>query len=606
MSKTEDLQTTALAPSGGEADRAARKIAELKGILSAVMDNYPGLVFAKDAGTGIYLACNQAFADYAHKLSPAGVVGLTDAQIFDEKTAAHFVEDDRKTVSADEPYVFYEDVPDAAGNPKRFETKKQKFIDDAGRLCLLGLCRDVTEFVRIRKESESNRAAYERAEESKIIYTRIAQALARGYTDLYYVNVQTEEFIEYRTDDTDDLLAEERRGGNFFERCESAIRQLVHPDDRAALIKAMSRSSLTQALDRSEAFVMTYRLLSPHRGSNYFTLKISRLRDDERFIIIGVMNVDEQVRQQRAVELAKEQRIAYARLNALSQDFLCLYIVDPESGDYREFSSSAEFASFSLAKKGADFFGSARETGNRLVYRDDRDRFLSGFSREQVLDEIAKTGRFMLSYRLMMNGKPHYIQLKAAMVNEPEGQRLVVGILDIDSSVRQEQEYSKRLAQAQTKATFDALTGVRNNHAYRDIEERLNSEIAQNRHPEFALTILDVNDLKRVNDSQGHQAGDRYLCAACKIICDIFQHSAVYRFGGDEFVVISQGGDLARIDQLIETMRQHNEKAIVSDGISIACGMAKYEEDARVTSVFERADIRMYENKKDLKARTVR
>jgi len=605
MSNTRDSKTTAPSPSGAGTDRAAGKIAELKSILSAVMENYPGLVFAKSADTGIYIACNQAFADYAHKQSPAQVVGLTDAQIFDAKTAAHFVEDDRNALSMDEPYVFYEDVPDAAGNPKRFETQKQKFIDETGQVRLLGLCRDVTEFVRIRRESESNRVAYERAQESKIIYTRIAQALARGYTDLYYVNVQTGEFIEYRTDGGSDMLAEERRGENFFERCLAAINQLVHPEDRAALSAAMSRSSLTQALDRSEAFVMTYRQLSPHHGSNYFTMKVSRLEDDERFIIIGVMNVDEQVRERRAVELAKEQRIAYARLNALSQDFLCLYIVDPESGDYREFSSSEEFASFALAKKGADFFGSARDKSN-FVYPDDLERFLSGFSKEQVLAEIARSGRFMLSYRLMMNGKPNYIQLKAAMVNEPEGRRLVVGILDIDSSVRQEQEYSMRLAQAQTKANYDALTGVRNNHAYRDIEDRLNTEIAQNRHPEFALTILDVNDLKRINDSLGHQAGDRFLCDACRIICDIFEHSAVFRFGGDEFVAISQGRDFDRIDELVEAMRQHNEKAILTGGISIACGMARYEGDARVTSVFERADIRMYENKKDLKARTVR
>lgn len=127
----------------------AAKIRELKQSISSLLDNMPGLSFSKDAETGVYLACNQAFAEYAHKANPEGVVGLTDAQIFDPVTASHFVEDDRMALSMDGPYIFFEDVPDAAGNQRQFQTTKLKFIDDVGRLCTLGLCQDVTELVRV-------------------------------------------------------------------------------------------------------------------------------------------------------------------------------------------------------------------------------------------------------------------------------------------------------------------------------------------------------------------------------------------------------------------------------------------------------------------------
>jgi hypothetical protein len=80
-----------------------------------------------------YLACNQAFADYAHKETPEGVVGLTDFEIFDPDTALHFIEDDKKALSMEKPYIFFEDVPDAAGNPRQFQTTKLKFIDAIGR-----------------------------------------------------------------------------------------------------------------------------------------------------------------------------------------------------------------------------------------------------------------------------------------------------------------------------------------------------------------------------------------------------------------------------------------------------------------------------------------
>lgn len=87
------------------AAHAAATIAELRESISALFDNMPGMSFSKDAETGVYLACNQAFAEYAHKETPEGVVGLTDADIFDPATARHFAEDDRLALSMDEPYI---------------------------------------------------------------------------------------------------------------------------------------------------------------------------------------------------------------------------------------------------------------------------------------------------------------------------------------------------------------------------------------------------------------------------------------------------------------------------------------------------------------------
>ncbi|MBR0307976.1 MAG: amino acid permease, partial [Mogibacterium sp.] len=277
-----------------EAAEAARKIAELRASLSALMDNMPGMSFSKDASTGIYLACNQAFAEYAHKENPQGVIGLTDAEIFDPETARHFVEDDRMALSMDEPYIFYEDVLDAAGNPRQFQTTKLKYIDDVGRLCTLGLCQDVTELVRIRRENVTTKEAYEKARSTGIIYTHIAQTLARGYTDLFYVNIENGDFIEYFTDGENGSLKEARRGVKFFDECKIEAEIYLHPEDRTAFIEALDRDTLLDALNRNKNFIMTYRLLTED-GSTYVSMRVSRMEDDERFIIIGVTDVDEQM-----------------------------------------------------------------------------------------------------------------------------------------------------------------------------------------------------------------------------------------------------------------------------------------------------------------------
>ena len=133
-------------------------------------------------------------------------------------------------------------------------------------------------------------------------------------------------------------------------------------------------------------------------------------------------------------------------------------------------------------------------------------------------------------------------------------------------------------------------------------EERLNDQLQENKDLEFAIVILDVNDLKKVNDTDGHNAGDQYIKDACRIICETFNHSPVFRVGGDEFAVIAQGNDYNNIDKLINQVYEHNMTARNSGGIVIACGMAKHENEGSVAPVFERADQNMYDNKNDLKS----
>lgn len=283
----------------------AKEVAELQQSINSLLDNMPALTFSKDIETGRYLACNQAFAEYARRETPAEVIGLTDFEIFEEPVAAHFVEDDRKAFAMDEPYVFYEDVADAAGDPRQFQTTKLKFYDTVGRSCLLGMSMDVTETERARK-----------------------------------------------------------------------------------------------------------------------------------------------------------------------------------------------------------------------------------------------------------------------------------------------------------MATRDALTGVRNKHAYVDAEQQLNDQIEAHHVPDFAIVVCDINDLKTVNDTQGHMAGDAYIKRACATICEVFKHSPVFRVGGDEFAVISQGHDLAHMDELTAQLDAQNAANKPSGDLQIAYGVARFEGDRNTSAVFERADKRMYACKAQLKAAT--
>ena len=581
----------------------AAEIAELKQTITSLLDNIPGRSFTKDARTGVYLACNQAFAEFARKKSPEEVVGLTDAELFDAETAKRFVEDDKMALSMDEPYIFFEDMPDASGETRQMKITKRKYTDATGRECVLGVSQDVTDTYRIRRMQAVTKKEYEKARGAGAIYTHLAQALARGYAQLYYVDLNTEEYIEYRPDAGTSGLTEVRRGWHFFEECLDEADELVYPEDREMVKKALDRKTLIRELDEDGTFFLSHRV-NGEDGPKYVSMKVTRMQDDDRYIVMGITDIDEQMKQRNATLRAQEEEIAYKRLKALAGEFICIYVVDPETGRYREFTSTAEYQSaFAQAESGTDFFITTREAAKEFTYPEDLNRFLSVFTKENVLADIERSGIFAVSYRLMIDGEPRYMRLKAGMVEEKNGRRLIVGINDIDLQVRQEEDYVDRLAKARIKTSVDALTGVKNRHAYLEAIERLDDESADDAARKYAITILDVNDLKKVNDTDGHKAGDEYLRDACRVICRIFKHSPVFRIGGDEFAVISQGDDYDNIDELMRQMNERNGEAVRTGGIVIACGMAKREGDSSTATVVERADGQMYENKRKLKAK---
>ncbi len=121
--------------------------------------------------------------------------------------------------------------------------------------------------------------------------------------------------------------------------------------------------------------------------------------------------------------------------------------------------------------------------------------------------------------------------------------------------------------------------------------------------PEFAVIVLDINGLKTVNDTYGHDFGDMLIIDACKIICKTFRHSPVYRIGGDEFAVILEGGDLKNYQKLLEDLQagieEYNSRAHPGSRVSIARGIAVYDSDTDLVyaNVFKRADDAMYQNK---------
>lgn len=136
----------------------------------------------------------------------------------------------------------------------------------------------------------------------------------------------------------------------------------------------------------------------------------------------------------------------------------------------------------------------------------------------------------------------------------------------------------------------DMLTGVRNRNSFMEKLEELEGLA----HP-AGIVFGDVNGLKRANDEEGHVAGDRLLRRAAKAMQQFWGDEFVYRAGGDEFVVllpdISECAFYRKFEEFYDTVK-------AKDDVSVAFGAQWAESGSHLNAAFNRADRKMYQDKK--------
>ncbi|MBQ8927176.1 MAG: GGDEF domain-containing protein [Oscillospiraceae bacterium] len=167
-----------------------------------------------------------------------------------------------------------------------------------------------------------------------------------------------------------------------------------------------------------------------------------------------------------------------------------------------------------------------------------------------------------------------------------------------------ETEQNMAIQLAKQKAYKDGLTNVRNKLAYLEYLAELETSIENEELTEYGVVVFDVNGLKTINDTLGHEAGDAYIKSGCRLICRIFDHSPVFRIGGDEFVAVLRGSDHERREELINTFRKTVDVHLKTGDVVVSCGLAVFDsaQDRNYNDIFKRADQFMYEHKRTLKA----
>ncbi len=174
----------------------------------------------------------------------------------------------------------------------------------------------------------------------------------------------------------------------------------------------------------------------------------------------------------------------------------------------------------------------------------------------------------------------------------------------------QSQNFEKRIQEQQAKSLQDALTKLGNRAAF---DEHFAKEIVRYHHKNFdlAITVIDLDDFKRINDTYGHTAGDKTLQVIANTLTKVIGEDAfIGRYGGEEFVLIFSGLDKSTVINKLNNLRKKvaslpftfkNNRV----SITLSIGVTLIEKDDNVHSAFERADTALYQAKKDGKNRVI-
>ena len=270
----------------------------------------------------------------------------------------------------------------------RYHSLKAVQFDNNGRPAIAIGLRDVDELIRsARRIGESSGFTPD--------FTGLAKALSRDIESIYYVDVETDDYLEYVSEG--------------------------------------------------------YRLVIEGQPIYYRMKIIPAETGGFRHIIIGVSNVDAQISEEQRLAAEQQNLESFSRIaQALTQDNFLIYYVDVESDYFIEFSAEGSFKNLGIETRGEDFFKLSRRNMPRFVHPADLPGFLAVFTKENVLREIDANGSFSIPYRMMLDGEPKYVLMKATRLDP---RHIVIGTSNVTAEVQRQRAADVKSGIAQALAS---------------------------------------------------------------------------------------------------------------------------------------------------------
>ena len=290
----------------------------------------------------------------------------------------------------------------------------------------------------------------------------------------------------------------------------------------------------------------------------------------------------------------------------LINHYSCVYYVDIETGYYTNLVPMKLFEDLGVPFNGDDFFLDLKKIMKQCVHLNDIKIVDQLLDKKLMQKRLSERDTCFIDFRAIKNDKIVHVRHSELLC--PDKGHVLCCLENVEEDFQKKEMQRKRLESAERLARFDELTGVRNKNSFKEFSDSMVEKLKKDKNQKFGIVLCDMNDLKLINDTRGHSFGDESIQRTSRMICNIFKHSPVFRIGGDEFVVILNGQDYERKEELLSIFKDESyDNKISRLGPVVACGLSVYEPESgeSFSEVLERADNEMYKNKKEIKSMTL-
>ena len=409
------------------------------------------------------------------------IFGCADLEEFKELTGftfrgmVHPEDYDRITASIVEQIDASEDQMDYAEYRITRKDGMVRWVDDYGHYCETKTYGGI--YVVFISDITEKR---EQRETDRVTRDAVISALTNAYNTVWLISdVETEASSLYHTD-LDEAHAEAIRNAlghaRYTDTKTEYVATMVAEQDRERMQEEIGLPYILKQFETRNQFTVRF-LRALESGPRHYQVDLIRVHmpGGRTGVMMGFKDVDEDVRHRQAMERALEdarkaeeeyrqaaaKRMTYEKVaQALAGDYFSIYIVDPDTDRFVEYSATKEYDDLGVEKAGEDFFSLSRKNMERLIFADDRERFLGTFYKEKVMSILERDGNFTMKYRLMSGGAPTWVSMKATLLQDEDGRHLIIGTNNIDAQMKRELEYQQHVAEARTKARNDFLANM--------------------------------------------------------------------------------------------------------------------------------------------------
>ena len=538
------------------AQKATRELRTQLSFTQQLIEAIPNPVFFKDAG-GRYLGCNHAFEDYVgvarQRIIGKTVTDILPGELADKSRSFDAQLFDRPGSQAYEAQLWHGDTP------RDVMVNKATFFDPSGAVAgLVGVIVDITERKRLeaatRESNERLRA---------VIHAAPLAIVARDLTLAVRMwNPAAERLFGW--------TESEVLGTAIPIIPEALIEEAEH-------LRRRAEDGQTVWLEETQRRHRDGRLID-------VSMSISPLYNAEGRVNGTMMTIADITRRKQAEAALRESEAQLRLAMDSAQMGMWYWECDTDRFTYSDGLNTL------FGRRADDPPIDYRELQERL-HAEDRELF------QATLRHAVRQGTdFSVDYRVVWpDGSVHWVANRGQVYRDAEGRALRVIGVAMDMTDRKLAE--QRVAHM---AHHDALTGLPNRVLLRD---RIQQAIAQAHRnaAQLAVLFIDLDRFKTINDSLGHQLGDRLLqSVASRILVCVREGDTVARVGGDEFVivipVIDSATDASSVASKILEVLSHPFHLHGNDlHVAASIGISLYPADGSdAETLMRNADTAMY------------